>query len=30
LVRSGLAGFGIFVGGIILYHLAICGEELAC
>ena len=30
LVRSGLAGFGIFVGGIILYHLATCGEELAC
>ena len=28
--RSVLAGFGIFVGGIILYHLAICGEELAC
>ena len=30
LVRSGLAGFGIFVGGLVLYHLATCGEELAC
>ncbi len=24
------AGFGIFVGGLVLYHLATCGEELAC
>ena len=30
LVRSGLAGFGIFVGGIILHQLVTCGDQWAC
>ena len=30
LVRSALAGFGIFVGGIILHQLATCGDTWAC
>ena len=30
LVRSGLAGFGIFLGGVILHQLVTCGDQWAC
>jgi hypothetical protein len=30
IIRSALAGFGIFVGGIILHQLATCGDTWAC
>ena len=30
LVRSALAGFGIFFGGLITHTLITCGDQLAC
>ena len=30
LVRSGLVGFGIFLGGVILHQLVTCGDQWAC